>query len=230
MDGPDRENPKQEAEDVSSVHNQPPPSLAYDHPRESHAKRHDWATTWAGIAALFAVVSALVSYWQWDTMRAANGLTERSLELTRHALELSSRAWVVVKDLKNTSGSRGRTRTKFTLFNAGGSPALVNMYTAYTVAPADLKEAPDLAWPGDPAATITIGPGVEVISVVEMPVGVNRERFEAGVEALYILGLVQYSDPLSAHRLTRSCWLAKAVPGAPGQVVTTACPFHNDFE
>lgn len=158
--------------------------------------------SFTGAVALFALIQACVSCWQWQSLRQANELATRNAEL-------SQRAWVVAQSFQivklPTTSAEGLIIV--TLKNVGNSPARIRYASNAFYSPSPIAKSAAVVPQNQPTTEGTIGPGgeVPVRSVLERIREDRASEIANGTLHLHIVGRISYDDQFEVPRETTVC-------------------------
>jgi hypothetical protein len=166
----------------------------------------------AAMTVVIAVTTcyyAIVSDRQWHAMLESNAIT-------RHALDITERAWVVASVSPPVTDKDGHMTMQWTFQNIGRSPVLhMSMGQDFGFdesPPAKISEAGDiyLAPNGSGSLTVHLGP--------QMTGAVKQNK------PLYVWFFTSYSDPSGTDRFSRECFVYRSHPQiAPAQKSIFRC-------
>ncbi len=195
----------------------------------------EWTRLVIEVATLIAVGwYACIAYRQWSEMTELNRLTNAALQetkranaesgrltqesvaLTRKNMEVASRAWVTISDMKFEISIGSPLKFITAIENSGNSPAVI-IDSWYGTDLVKAKEQPVLKWPKErrpeeslphtPGWTV-IGPKQKFLSDESGPVVTPTlaMAIKNKTEVLYRYGFIKYRDVFGVPRTTRYCF------------------------
>lgn len=182
------------------------------------------------VIAVAAVAGIIFSSVQVQVAMRANTLTQRSVEATERALDISregtiaaNRAWIIVTDVAKLDIVTSTPQASINIKNAGNSPAMIEHYWVNRILRAGGPHRPDHVREGPQhygSSVAVIGPGDTLPVTGDLvPISPSNAAMIFGKSAtLFFVGSFEYSDPFGKDRMTDFCfyWTPNDWVACPG--------------